>query len=69
VLSDSALVWSTDRKDIQRTFLGNGLFLKVTLYSNVCTGVLHVITLTGRDSNGAETSAAVRIFIGPPNGC
>ncbi len=69
VLSDSALVWSTDRKDIQRTFLGNGLLLKVTLYSNVCAGASHVITLTGTDSNGAATSAAVKIFIGPPNGC
>lgn len=69
VLGDSALVWSTDREDIQNTFLGNGLVLKVILYSNVCTGVSHVITLTGTDSDGAATSAAVKIFIGPPKGC
>ena len=69
VLSESALVWSTDRSDIQKAFLGNGIILKVTLYSNSCSGVSHTITLTGTDSQGAVTTSTIRIFIGAGQLC
>jgi hypothetical protein len=69
VLSESALVWSTDRSDIQKAFLGNGIILKATLYSNTCSGVSHTITLTGTDSQGAVTTATIRIFIGAGQLC
>jgi hypothetical protein len=69
VLSDSSLIWSSDRNDIQYTALGNGLIIKVTLYSNVCSGVSHVITLTCTDSQGAATTATIKIFIGQSQQC
>jgi LysM domain len=69
VLSESALVWSTDRSDIQKAFLGNGIILKATLYSNSCSGVSHTITLTGTDSQGAVTTATINIFIGLSQQC
>lgn len=69
VLSDSSLVWSTDRNDIQDTFLGNGIIKPVTLYSNRCSGIPHTITLTGTDSQGAATTATIKIFIGVSQQC
>ena len=69
VLSDSSLVWTTDRKEIQDPFLGNGITLKTTLYSNVCSGEWHTITLTGVDSNGAAASETIRVFIGDSQQC
>jgi hypothetical protein len=69
VLSDSSLVWTTDRNDIQDPFLGNGSTLKTTLYSNVCGGEWHTITFTGVDSNGAVATATIKIFIGESQLC
>ena len=69
VLSDSALVWSTDRSDIQNAVLGTGLIIKATLYSNVCSGGSHTITLTGRDRQDAASTATIKIFIGLAQQC
>lgn len=62
-LSGSALVWTTDRSDIQPALLGTGQSLSVRLYSNNCEGVTHTITLSATDSSGNVRMAVVRIRI------
>lgn len=62
-LTGAALVWTTDRSAIQTPLLGTGTSLPVRLYSNVCEGVTHTITLTATDSAGNVRSAVVRIRI------
>ncbi len=65
ILSGSSLIWTTDRTDIyQDPFLGTGSVVKAILYSNICSGVWHTITLTATDSKGNAAVASVRIFIG-----
>jgi len=49
---DSRMVWRTNRTAIQPALLGTGRSLTVRLYSNVCTGVTHTITLQATDSDG-----------------
>jgi hypothetical protein len=69
ILSDSSVFWFTDFKDPRTdAFLGNGATMRTVLYSNVCSGVLHTITLIGRDSQGQESSREVQIFVGPEEG-
>jgi len=64
-LPDSSFIWSTDRTDIhQSPSLGTGSNIEAVLYSNRCTGVWHIITLTATDSQGNSAVASVRIFIG-----
>jgi hypothetical protein len=62
-LGGSSLVWRTDRQDIQSSVLGTGEVVKARLYSNVCAGVWHEITLTATDSDGHATTAVARILI------
>jgi serine protease len=62
-LTGASLVWTTDRTDLQAGGLGTGVSRTVRLYSNVCTGVWHQVTLTATDSNGNSRSAVRRIFI------
>ncbi len=65
-LSGAAMVWTTDRGDIQPggvTILGTGTTITVRLYSNVCTGVFHEITLTATDSGGNVVTQTRRVFI------
>lgn len=65
-LSGGSLVWTTDRTDIQpmgQAQLGTGVTITVTLYSNVCAGVWHEITLTATDSAGNTVTTKRRIFI------
>jgi len=62
-LSGSSLVWTTDRTDIQSATLGTGTQLTARLYSDVCTGVWHEITLTATDSDGKIGTAVRRIRI------
>ena len=65
VLSDSSLFWSTDFNHPQtNAFLGNGTRITATLYSNVCSGMKHTITFTGRDSHGNMSSSLISISIG-----
>ncbi len=65
ILSGSSLTWITDRTDIyQDAFLGNGSIVNAILYSNICTGVWHTLTLTATDSKGNAAVASVKIFIG-----
>lgn len=54
-LSGSTLLWTTDRSDLQDAALGTGSSITTRLYSDVCTGVWHEITLSATDSGG-ETS-------------
>ena len=64
-LGGASLLWSTDRTDIHKdSFLGNGGVVRAILYSNICTGVWHTITLTATDSKGNVAVASVKIFIG-----
>jgi hypothetical protein len=42
---------------------GTGTSRSVRLYSNVCTGIEHVIALTATDRGGATGTAVRRIFI------
>ena len=62
-LSDSDLVWETDRTDLQDAALGSGGSLLVRLYSDDCFGVSHNITLTATDSEGASRDAVREVFI------
>jgi len=62
-LSGSSLVWTTDRTDIQDAKLGTGTSVTARLYSDVCTGVWHEITLTATDSDGKIGTAVRRIRI------
>jgi len=65
LLNGSSLIWSTDRTDIYKdSFLGTGSIVKAILYSNICGGVWHTITLTATDGKGNAAVAFVRIFIG-----
>lgn len=61
-LSGSTLLWTTDRSDLQDAALGTGSSITVRLYSDVCTGVWHEITLSATDSGG-ETSSDVRSIL------
>lgn len=62
-LTGGSLVWTTNRSDLQGAVLGSGTSLTARLYSNVCEGVQHTITLTVTDSSGHVRSAVVRVFI------
>jgi subtilase family protein len=71
-LAGAAMVWTTDRTDIpgQQQILGTGTRPgtgtppKVRLYSNVCTGVTHRVTLTAtdRDEHAASAVRTIRIW-------
>lgn len=70
VVHDSSLFWSTDFKDPRgNTILGTGNIVSATLYSNVCTGIWHTITLTAEDSQGAVSTEVIRILIGEGQLC
>jgi len=56
-LSDSSLVWRTDRTDLQSGELGEGRFLSVKLYTFDCWGSRHRLTLTATDSDGNRKTA------------
>jgi len=62
-LTGASLVWTTDRTGIQPALLGTGNSVSVRLYSNVCEGVVHTITLTATDSSGNVRSITRRIRI------
>lgn len=64
-LTGNSLVWTTDRTDIphQNEIIGHGTSPTVRLYSNVCTGVWHVITLTATDRDGNTATAQTRVLI------
>jgi LysM repeat protein len=60
-LSGKALVWNTDQTSIQAGELGRGRKVSVRLYSSACGGVMHTITLTAVDSQGASSFDTRRI--------
>lgn len=62
-LTGNSLTWTTNQTDLQSAVLGHGTSLTARLYSNVCEGVTHTITLSATDSNGNTRTAVVRIFI------
>jgi hypothetical protein len=65
-LTGTSLIWTTDRSDIQPggiTLLGTGTSLTVRLYSDRCTGVTHIITLTATDGDGNFVTVLRKIFI------
>jgi hypothetical protein len=62
-LTGGSLVWTTNRSDLQGAVLGTGTNLTARLYSNVCEGAQHTITLTATDSSGHVRTAVVRVFI------
>ncbi len=58
-LPASALIWSTDRADIQAEALGTGDQISVRLFSDkLCSDVEHVILLHAVDSNGNPSNVA-----------
>ena len=57
------VMWTTDRTDIQPVLLGTGTSLTVRLFSNVCTGVTHQVTLSYTDTDGNTRSDLRRIRI------
>jgi hypothetical protein len=65
VLSGTSIVWTTDRTDVQPADLGAGEEITGRLYSPYCeSGVLHTISVTVRDAQGAEATATRQIEIG-----
>lgn len=62
-LTGSSLVWTTDRDDLQDAMLGTGEAATIRLYSNVCEGVKHEVTLTATDSADASGTAVRTISI------
>lgn len=63
-LTGTSLVWTTDRDDIHPDAnLGTGEALTIRLYSNVCTGVMHEVSLTATDSGGLTDEALRKIWI------
>ena len=62
-LSGAALVWTTDQTALQAPLLGTGSAITGRLYSNVCSGVTHNVTLEATDSFGNVRSALVRVGI------
>ena len=63
-LSGASLVWLTDRTELQAATLGTGTSLTARIYSNVCEGVTHNVTLRATDSFGNVRTALVRVSIG-----
>lgn len=59
-LSGEALQWKTNRTDLQDETLGTGANPTVRLYSDVCVGTEHIITLEVTDSDGASTTSEPR---------
>lgn len=62
-LSGASLVWSTDQTSLQAPTLGTGTSITARLYSDVCQGVTHNVTLVATDSFGNVRSALVRVGI------
>ena len=62
-LSGSALVWQTNKENLQDKTLGTGNTLTTRLYSNECFGIEHVITLSATDSDGNTISTERKIRI------
>jgi hypothetical protein len=64
-LYGESLVWTTDRYDIQASYLGTGTAYEVRLYSNSCGYLEHTLTLTAYDSGGhsASTSTTITIYV------
>jgi hypothetical protein len=63
VLPGTSLAWTTSRPALASGLPGTGTSRSVRLYSNVCTGIEHVIALTATDRGGATGTAVRRIFI------
>lgn len=64
VLTGSSLVWTTDRSSLQSPVLGTGSSVNVRLYSNICTGLTHTVTLSATDSDANVRTTFRRIRIG-----
>jgi len=62
-LSGSALVWTTNRTDLQSGTLGTGGTVTARLYADVCSGAWHDVRLTVTDGDGNQRSAVRRIHI------
>ena len=62
-LTGAALVWKTNQTGVQNEVLGTGVNLTVRLYSDVCTGIEHVIQLEVTDSNGQTTTSLPRTLL------
>ena len=62
-LAGTSLLWSTNRDDLQVAELGTGATLTVRLYSNVCTGTWHDVSLSAADSDANVTTAIRKLFI------
>lgn len=70
VLPDSSVLWTTNIKaPAGSPSRWSGMTVNATLYSNVCTGMWHTITLTAQDSQGAVSNAVITIFIGEGEFC
>jgi LysM repeat protein len=64
-LSGESLVWTTDQTSIQAGELGRGAEISTRLYSSVCRGVTHTITLLAVDSQGARSVDVRRVRLSP----
>jgi hypothetical protein len=62
-LPGSQLVWRTNLTSVQDSLLGTGSTLTARLYSNVCTGVMHTISLQATDSSGNPSPTVTRRIV------
>ena len=59
----SQLVWRTNLTTVQDSLLGSGNTLAARLYSNVCEGVMHTISLQATDSSGNPSPTITRRIV------
>jgi hypothetical protein len=57
------LVWRTNLTSVQDSLLGTGSPLMARLYSNVCEGVMHTISLQATDSAGNPSPTVTRRIV------
>ncbi len=60
-LDGDAIVWSTNRDDLQEPIIGFGRSVEVVLYSFDCVGATHVLTVTATDTAGNASSARFEV--------
>ena len=58
-----AVMWRTDRGDLQTAVLGQGLTITVRLYADGGCTTTHLISVTAVDSQGLTTTQTMTIYV------